>query len=201
VGENYLREDWGTELMTLGDFLRRHVIGADQQQQQPGAQQQQQQQQQQQPGAQQGQRRGYLAQHELFAQIPALAADVAAPDYTALGEDGVRSVNAWLGPAGTVTPLHQDPYHNLLAQVVGRKYVRLISPAHTAAVYPHADGMHTNTSRVDAGAPDPARFPDYAAAPYWECVLQAGDMLYIPPKWWHYVTAVTVSFSCSFWWS
>jgi hypothetical protein len=34
-----------------------------------------------------------------------------------LGSKGVSSVNAWFGPAGTVTPLHQDPEHNLLAQV------------------------------------------------------------------------------------
>ena len=63
--------------------------------------------------------RAYLAQHELFAQLPALARDVAAPDYCALGQSGAPpAVNAWLGPAGTVTPLHQDPPHNLLAQVM-----------------------------------------------------------------------------------
>eukprot|EP00878_Enallax_costatus_P027120 GHUV01029170.1.p1 GENE.GHUV01029170.1~~GHUV01029170.1.p1 ORF type:complete len:141 (-),score=36.78 GHUV01029170.1:580-1002(-) len=62
---------------------------------------------------------GYLAQHQLFAQIPALAADVVTPDYCMLGEQGVCSINAWFGPPGTVTPLHQDPEHNLLAQVWG----------------------------------------------------------------------------------
>lgn len=47
-------------------------------------------------------RRGYLAQHPLFEQIPALARDIAQPEYCILGEGIVRSVNAWFGPAGTV---------------------------------------------------------------------------------------------------
>ena len=86
-------------------------------------------------------------------------------------------------------------------QVVGRKYVRLVSSAHSDALYPHGAGMHTNSSRVDADAPDTAKFPRYASAPYSECILEPGQMLYIPPRHWHFVKAVTVSFSCSFWWS
>lgn len=73
----------------------------------------------------------YLAQHQLFDQIPALRRDVMTPDYCALlledeeGEAGAESVvmNAWFGPKGTVSPLHNDPFHNLLAQVVGKKRV------------------------------------------------------------------------------
>lgn len=73
----------------------------------------------------------YLAQHQLFDQIPSLRRDVITPDYCALlladEEDEANAdnvaMNAWFGPGGTVSPLHNDPFHNILAQVVGTKKV------------------------------------------------------------------------------
>lgn len=45
-------------------------------------------------------------------------------DITATKEEGSGGedvlVNAWLGPIGTVSPLHHDPYYNLLAQTTGK---------------------------------------------------------------------------------
>jgi len=81
----------------------------------------------------------YLAQHPLLQQIPQLGEDVREPEYCVLGEEGeVHAVNMWLGPAGTISPPHTDPYHNMLCQVVGRKYVRLYPQSATPAMYPEA---------------------------------------------------------------
>ncbi|PSS02084.1 hypothetical protein BD289DRAFT_422524 [Coniella lustricola] len=68
--------------------------------------------------------------------------------------DAEPLLNVWFGPPGTITPLHTDPYHNLLVQVVGRKYVRLYSPLETTRMRPRGkeDGVEMgNTSLWDVG--------------------------------------------------
>lgn len=150
----------------------------------------------------------YLAQHQLFDQIPALRRDVMTPDYCALllGDEedqaGAASVimNAWFGPEGTVSPLHNDPFHNLLAQVVGKKRVLMVDHTLSNSVYPRP-GLMTNTSAVDAANPDLDEHPLFKnAMPLVECELRKGEMLYIPPLFWHHITSLEVSFSVSFWW-
>jgi [protein]-arginine 3-hydroxylase / protease len=101
----------------------------------------------------------------------------------------------------TISPAHTDPYHNLLTQVVGEKYIRLYAPKYSANLYPHVGSkLLANSSQVDVEHPDHARFPEFDAAVPQECVLRAGEMLYIPPKYWHYVRSLSTSISLSFWW-
>ena len=60
---------------------------------------------------------GYLAQHQLLDQIPELQDDVVVPDYCAMSENGEVEMNAWFGPANTISPLHRDEKHNIFCQV------------------------------------------------------------------------------------
>lgn len=180
VGKNYLHADWTQKLVTMKDFIDSYVSTSSSSKSSPI---------------------GYLAQTQLFEQIPDLRKDIATPPYCSLANTDTLIINAWFGPQGTVSPLHHDPYHNLLSQVVGEKFIRLYSPSESDNVYPHEGKMLNNTSQVDVEHPDYEKYPRFLTATYHECILQYGEMLYIPPLWWHYVRSLSVSFSVSFWWS
>ncbi|XP_022154057.1 lysine-specific demethylase JMJ30 isoform X4 [Momordica charantia] len=143
----------------------------------------------------------YLAQHPLFDQINELRNDICIPDYCFVGGGELRSLNAWFGPAGTVTPLHHDPHHNILAQVLGKKYIRLYDASLSEELYPYTETMLCNSSQVDLDSIDGKEFPKAVDLEFVDCILEEGEMLYIPPKWWHYVRSLTTSFSVSFWWN
>ena len=48
--------------------------------------------------------------------------------------------------------------------------------------------------------PPPSPLP-LKGTPYIDLLLREGEMLYIPPNWWHFVEADEMSFSVSFWWT
>lgn len=185
VGSRYTDEEWSQTLLTVNEFIDRYILNRFK-------------------VSKDGVKSvGYLAQHQLFDQIPELKEDIRLPDYCCLGEgdEDDITINAWFGPGGTVSPLHQDPQQNFLAQVVGSKYIRLYSPEDTDKLYPHQSQLLHNTSQVEVENPDTVQFPEFAKAPYLECVLQPGDMLFIPVQHWHYIRSLELSFSVSFWWS
>lgn len=215
IGRSYVDEGWSQELVQFKHFLTKYIdpdIRAC-------------------DDDERSTKIGYLAQHNLFQQIPALRNDIQVPDFcwadvpphpTDAAKNqapvDVPQLNAWFGPAKTITPLHTDGYHNLLCQVVGAKYVRLYSPDETARLRPrgmeHGVDMG-NTSELDIGIlagwdenDGHDGDDDWESirrelkdVPYWECVLQPGDTLVIPIGWWHYVRSLSISFSVSFWWN
>ncbi|KAH0566456.1 hypothetical protein GP486_000126 [Trichoglossum hirsutum] len=190
MGRSYVDEGWGQAVIPFRTFLSDYILST----------------------PEDGRGVGYLAQHDLFSQIPSLRNDVSIPDYcytsppppvagTPLAEKPIQQLdepllNAWFGPAGTISPLHTDPYHNILCQVVGKKYVRLYSPLEGDKLYPRVVDQlgvdMSNTSQVDVsvvedavegGTPlqqQDAAFPLFRDAEYTEGILGEGECLYIP---------------------
>jgi hypothetical protein len=97
----------------------------------------------------------------------------------------------WLGPAGTVTPLHHDTSNIFFCQVVGRKRYRMIAPMEIAVL----DGARAMYAAIDPDAPDLVRFPWWEHVIVRDFVVGPGDALFIPVGWWHHVLALDVSVS------
>lgn len=101
VGKDYRDEDWTQQIMPWDNFLDALSLS----------------------GNQQGKEERpllYLAQHDLLKQFPRLRDDIIVPDYVYASlappaefpdykppqNDDQLVINAWLGPAGTISPAH-----------------------------------------------------------------------------------------------
>jgi len=105
----------------------------------------------------------------------------------------------WLGPAGTVTPLHCDYDDNIFAQIWGAKRIFLSPPHHDEFLYPREANAILFGSPFDPEAPDYEKFPLARQAAMIECTMQAGELLYVPAGWYHQVRALTFSLSANRW--
>lgn len=138
----------------------------------------------------------YVSYLPLFEALPELKADV--PFAELYGSFLLKDLAAWIGPAGTVTGLHDDTLPNLVAQIRGRKGLLLFPPSPLDRIYRSAKfDFGTHLSLVDLCRPDFARFPRLRELRPLVAVLEEGDGLYIPPAWWHFVVAETPSVTLS----
>lgn len=91
----------------------------------------------------------------------------------------------WLGPAGTLTPLHHDTSTILFCQIYGRKRITLVPPW-CAALLDSADGVY-NHRRGDQLTAEGIEAQ--------EITVEPGDALLLPLGWWHEVLALDASVS------
>ena len=103
-------------------------------------------------------------------------------------DEAPRTANVWIGPRGTVSPLHHDTTHVYFCQLVGRKRYELVAPWEPASL--DAPIVRGWDSGLDIDAPD-------LQAKVHRVDLDPGDALFIPTGWWHRVTALTPSISAS----
>lgn len=105
----------------------------------------------------------------------------------------------WIGPAGTVTPLHCDYDDNIFAQIWGSKRIFLSPPHHDVYLYPSEANAILFGSPFDPEAPDYEKFPLARQASMIEVIVNPGDMLYVPAGWYHQVRSLTFSLSSNRW--
>jgi hypothetical protein len=105
----------------------------------------------------------------------------------------------WLGPAGTVTPLHCDYDDNIFAQIWGTKRIFLSPPHHDEFLYANEANAILFGSPFNPEAPDFEKFPLARQASMIECIVNPGELLYVPAGWYHQVRSLTFSLSSNRW--
>ncbi|WVQ73360.1 hypothetical protein IAR50_002929 [Cryptococcus sp. DSM 104548] len=156
TGGAYDQANWGQDIVSFESFLERAGFDSRAHQSRPASSP------------------FYLAQYDIFNQIPELAKDICYPDYVWSEPSPPSSypayspphdspvVNVWVGNGRgeIVSPAHTDPYYNCYVQVLGSKRVWLAPPWCSKHMYAYgaemddqpSDGLAeqymTNTSRV-----------------------------------------------------
>jgi hypothetical protein len=100
----------------------------------------------------------------------------------------------WMGPAGTVTPFHHDLTNNFMAQVLGRKLLK-IAPSWDI---PLMQNHYHVFSQVDGRVVPPAPRAPFDQPQILECVLHPGEVLFLPIGSVHYVQGLDITVTVSF---
>ncbi len=100
----------------------------------------------------------------------------------------------WMGPAGTLTPFHHDLTNNFMAQVIGRKGVR-IAPSWDL---PLMNNYLHCFSQVDGRTLPPSAQPVFEQPQVLDCILHAGEILFLPIGCLHFVHGLDITVTVSF---
>ncbi|XP_076854508.1 tRNA wybutosine-synthesizing protein 5 [Brachyhypopomus gauderio] len=131
---------------------------------------------------------------DLRKQFPELAQDFHIPSFFQ-PEQFFSSVFRISSP-GLQLWTHYDVMDNLLAQVTGRKRVVLYSPQDALHLYLRGDKSEV----LDIDYPDLEQFPEFVKACRYECVLEPGDLLFIPALWFHNTLALQFGVGVNVFW-
>jgi len=119
-----------------------------------------------------------------------------------------EELRAFIGGRGTGTPLHNENYANLFIQVYGEKEWILYPPSCTPVINPdRVKNTYRKLAIKEGQKPFDAFNPAYES-PYelykyidqYRCDLKPGDVLWVPPFYWHTVANVTHSIGVGYRW-
>ena len=111
------------------------------------------------------------------------------------------SVNVWMGQPNVIAHCHYDGYHNFYAQLYGTKKFTMFRPSTWQGLYPFPF-LHPSHAQAQVNLSEwleRERYPLVRRLTAHEVVLQPGDLLYMPPLWFHHVESLSVSISVNVW--
>lgn len=98
-----------------------------------------------------------------------------------------RRRKLWVSGAGLTVPMHYDPVEQLHWVLQGKKTFICFRPG-IRDFYPNwAFSKGPFMSKVDPEEPDLEKFPRFGRTTAVEIVVEAGELMYVPPFWWHQV--------------
>ncbi|OSD04660.1 Clavaminate synthase-like protein [Trametes coccinea BRFM310] len=128
------------------------------------------------------------------------------------------AVNLWIGDEKSVTSIHSDPYENIYTVLRGSKQFTLLPPTEGWCLkerrYPHATYVRSPVTSQLELVPSPAETPlvrwssvtdptDPTALPAEahpiHITVNAGETLYLPAGWWHYVCQRGFTVAVNYW--
>jgi len=112
--------------------------------------------------------------------------------------DKQKGIHCRFGMKGVIAENHFDGSRNAIVVLGGERRYILSHPdqCELLSLFPkdHPSARH---SAVDWSDPDLESFPDFHKAVTNEVVLQAGDVLYLPTNWFHYIISLDLNFQCN----
>ena len=138
----------------------------------------------------------YLTTLDIFKYFPDLKKDI---DFSFFEKHtDINDITAWIGPSGTISGFHNDTGKNMYAQIKGKKMFIIVSPKFNKKMYPSEKYINGGAaSLVDINNFNTEKFPRFKEAEFIKVILEPGDILHVPSKWWHYVQALDTSISIS----
>jgi hypothetical protein len=115
------------------------------------------------------------------------------PPYMSTDPNCIGWRHLWMGPSGTVTPLHHDTCALIHLQIQGSKLWRFISPFEYGNVYNHKHVF----SPVDIFNVDYDKYPLMKNVQFMDVVVNPGEAIFLPMGWWHGVKSLDKTISMS----
>lgn len=104
----------------------------------------------------------------------------------------------WFSSGGTTSVWHNDGYENINCLIKGEKTLIMANKSDLANVY--LDIPNGAYSSIDVDNVDDEKYPLLKHVQFYNVSMEAGDCLYIPTRWFHYVNSYNRNIAINKWW-